>query len=91
MEHRLRHSQCRFSLGRASSTYGIDEDQRDTGKASYETDELVQISGTSPGNAGTDSYHEETEEVLLPLDIWVVLAGPAEELLTGNLDSGVDL
>jgi hypothetical protein len=48
--------------------------QRHTCKRSGESDEPIEIVGTSPCNKGGDKHKEEPENVLLPLDGRVVLA-----------------
>jgi len=72
-------------------TYGINVHQRNASKTTNKCDEFVQITRSSPGNGSAEQYHEETEDVLLPLDPRVVLACTAEQLLTGDFDRWVDL
>jgi len=71
--------------------YRIDVDQWDASKASHQRDKLVEVIGSSPRDDCAQDDHAETEEVLLPLDPWVILACPAEELLAGDLNGWVDL
>ena len=74
-----------------SVAYRVNIHERDTSKRSDDGDELVQIVGAEPGDHGAKGDHGEAENVLLPLDPWVVFASPAEELLTSDLDRRVDL
>lgn len=73
------------------TTYRVEEDQGNAGKAAHKTDKLVEVASTGPGNASAKQNHEETEKVLLPLNERVVLASSAEQLLAGNLNSWINL
>lgn len=74
-----------------SRTYRVYVHQWDAGEAAHETNKLIQIICADPGQHSAYHDHEEAEEVLLPLDVRVVLAGPAEQLLARDLDGRVDL
>jgi hypothetical protein len=71
--------------------YRVNVHERDTSERSDDGDELVQVVGAKPCDHGAKSNHGEAEDILLPLDPRVILASPAEKLLTRDFDRRVDL
>lgn len=78
-------------LGELRDAYGVNVHERNTSERSDDGDELIKIVGAEPCDHSAQGDHGEAEDVLLPLDPGVVFAGPAEELLAGDLDGRVDL
>ena len=72
-------------------THRIDVDERNASKAAHERDELIQIPRASPGDGRAQQDEDETEDVLLPLDVGVVFAGAGEEFVFRNADDGIQL
>ena len=65
--------------------------QRYAGKATNKRNKLVEIIHADPGHGGADKDYKKTEAVLPPLDVRIVLASPAKELLARDLDGRKDL
>lgn len=74
-----------------NQTYRIYKDERDTSEASNKSDKLVQLSRAEPSDDGAKHNHEESKDILLPLDPGVVLASTAKQLLRGDFNGRVDL
>lgn len=75
----------------AENTYRVNEDERDTRKVANQSDKLVQMVRSTPGNARAHHDDEEAENVLLPLDVRVVLAAAGKQLRLDDTDGGEDL
>lgn len=72
-------------------TYRIDKDKWNAGKVTDECNKLVQMVGTEPSNGSAKHHHEETEDILLPLDPRIILATSSEKLCFSDTNGGEDL
>ena len=60
-------------------------------KAPNEGDKFVEVVRSEPGDQGAEEHNEEPEEVLLPLDKVVLLAGADEQAVLENSRRREDL
>jgi len=69
----------------------VDVNQRDTGETTDQCNEFVQIICSEPSDGSTNYDNEEAEDVLLPFDVWIILATASEELVFRDSDGWEEL
>jgi hypothetical protein len=71
----------------------VDVDERNTGKASNKRHKLIQIIRTTPGNKCSADNDQESEPILLPLDLLGVFSASSgrKDTRFNNTDSGEEL
>jgi len=81
----------RLGRKKGRKAYRIDIHQRDACKVTHQSNKLVEVIGTAPCDQGTQCHDEKAEPILLPLDVWVVLATLSKERVLRDTDRGKDL
>jgi len=66
-------------------------DERYARKAAHQRDELIEVTCSTPGDQCTHDHKTESEGILLPLDVRVVLATSGEKLIFHDSDGWEEL